>query len=116
MSVRERFESNPVVFGLALVVAGFTAGFAARAYVLPVEVATTNCTIDGLGYLEESHARDIAMLNEQLLRNESSAADRNIIPFDQEKYLAAANRIRGDIAESKKVYLAAIESLRRKCT
>jgi hypothetical protein len=115
MSFKQNFESHPVVFGFGLVLAGFVAGFGARAYVLPVPTSQLSCTVDGLPALEESHSRQISTLNTQLVALESKAADHSLISSYQDEYRKAADRIRIDIDHSNSTYLASLERLSKVC-
>ena len=115
VKIKEQFENHPVPWGISLIVAGFVAGFGARGYVLPVPSTSVGCSIEGLPAIEEAHAKRIAALNQKLLSLESSATDRYLISWDQERFAAAANRIRKDIERSNGVYLSAIASLQKAC-
>lgn len=121
MSFKEKFDNHPVVWGLGLIVIGFGAGFTARSYVLPAPVAVAvptqelNCTVDGLSSLEEARAKELTQMNSQIIQLETRASDHTIIRSYQETYREAANRIRNDIERSDQTYLAAIESLSKKC-
>ena len=121
MSLKANFENHPVVWGLSLIVMGFIAGFGARPYVLSVPAAVPaptkelNCAVDGLSSLEDAHSKELAMLNSQVMQLEAKASDHTLIRSYQEKYSEAATRIRSDIERSNRTYLAAIDSLSKKC-
>jgi hypothetical protein len=115
MGIKETFEGHPVVWGLGLLVAGFVAGFAARAYFLSPSVRTVSCIVEGLEGMENAHSKSIETLNSQLVAVEAKAADHNLINFYQEQYKASADRLRQDIDNANGVYLSAVESLRKRC-
>jgi hypothetical protein len=114
-SLKQRFEEHAVIFCAGLVIAGFFAGFAARAYVLPAASAPISCTIKDLPSLEQGHTQRIAALQASLVELENRASDRDLLSYYQEKYQAAADRIRRDIAAENSVYQATIKALSAKC-
>jgi hypothetical protein len=114
-SLKERFESHPVPWGLGLIVVGFLAGFGARAYVLPVPSKEVSCTVDGLASVEEAHSKEINTLNAELTQLEANAVKESFILPGKDNYKQAADRIRQDIEQSNRTYLAVVESLQKKC-
>lgn len=119
-SLKEKFESHPVVWGLTLLAIGFGAGFAARAY-FPSEMPTRqppaplNCRIEGVDRLEEAHYVRVEAMQKELLKLEESASDRTIIGAYQDKYKEAADRVRKDITIENAAYQSAVQQLSRKC-
>jgi len=119
-TLRDKFESHPVVWGLGLLAIGFGAGFTARAYFLS-EAATKlthapiTCLIEGVDRLEETHHLRVASLQQQLMKLEVSASDRMVIGSDQQKYKEAADRVRQDITSENSSYQATIQKLSKKC-
>jgi hypothetical protein len=120
MSLKEEFESHPVIWGLSLLLAGSTAGFAVRNY-LPWEqeqrplTASTTCRIEGLIGLEEAHAARMGTLQSELVKLESSASDHSLIPSYQDRYKESADRIRQDISIENANYQTAIQTLKKTC-
>ena len=119
-TLKERFESNPVVWGLTLLAVGFGSGFGARAYFGPEKMnpqpaGAVNCRVEGADRLEEAHHARVVALQKELLKIEASASDRNLISNYQDKYKEAADRVRQDIATENTGYLAAIQQLSKKC-
>lgn len=119
MSVKERFESHPVIWGLTMIVVGFVAGFGARGYVIPAPEqpapATATCSVEGLESVEEAHSLRVRALHSQLVELETKASDHNLASAYQTKYLEAAQRLRADIGVENGQYQSTIESLRAKC-
>lgn len=119
-TLKEKFESHPVVWGLTLLTVGFGAGFTARSY-FPSETiskpssAPVNCRVEGADRLEEAHHIRIETLQKQLMKLEAGASDRMLIRSDQDKYKEAADRIRQDIATENSTYRAVIQQLSKKC-
>lgn len=119
-TLKEKFESHPVVWGLTLLAVGFGAGFTARTY-LPSETITkpssapVNCRVEGADRLEEAHHIRMEALQKQLMKLEAGASDRMLIRYDQDKYKEAADRIRQDIATENSTYQAVIQQLSKKC-
>ena len=125
-TVKERFESHPVVWGLGLLLVGFLAGIGTEKYMRPVtptpDVPTTTlpkkvaCTIEGFKELEESYRARMDTLQRQVASMEKNATYGGNIESTQKKYENSANRIRADIKEENKVFSVVIESLRLKCS
>lgn len=127
-SIKERFESHPVVFGLTLLLAGFLAGISFMVFLFPsfsnpVEPplasastpSSVECEIEGLPELTETHDKRIAALQQQLLQFEAQASDRLIISAYQERYLESANRVRADIEAENNALSIAINQLTVRC-
>ncbi|WP_156886027.1 hypothetical protein [Rheinheimera baltica] len=125
MSIKEKFESHPVVFGLSLLAVGFTAGFAARGYFLSefknpeapahtVQKATI-CQVENLAALEGNHGQRVLKLQETLMVLEAKATDEMKISSYQQKYKESAERVRNDIAKENENYQSAIKQLNLRC-
>ncbi len=119
-TLKERFESHPVVWGLALLAVGFVSGFGARGYfasekATPQPAGALNCRVEGADRLAESHHARVGALQKQLLNLEASASDRTLISAYQDKYKEAADRVRQDIATENSAYLAATQQLAKTC-
>lgn len=119
-TLKERFESHPVVWGLALLAVGFGSGFGARGYFVPEKVTpqptgALNCHVEGIDRLAESHHARVGALQKQLLNLEASASDRTLISTYQDKYKEAADRVRQDIATENSAHLAAMQQLSKTC-
>lgn len=118
MSIKEKFESHPVVFGLTLIVIGYVAGFSSRGY-FPSESypaqKLTICQVENINSLENNHGQRILNFQEKLMELERQITDRNIISFYQEKYMESAERIRNDIAKENENYQSAMRQLNLRC-
>ena len=119
-TLKEKFESHPVIWGSTLLIVGFVSGFGARGYFSPEKVnnqsaRTTDCRVEGADRLAESHHIRVEALQKQLLKLEGNASDRILIQSDQDKYKEAANRVRQDIVTENANYQAAIQLLSKKC-
>ncbi len=133
MSFKEKFESHPVIFGCALLISGFVAGFSIRLYVpyglpepkaeiktLVQEVAKSkqpiyDCRLPSLELLQKEHEQRLGKLHDKLLELETKASDDNLIRSYQETYLAGAERIRTDIKNEKSDFISLIEGIALKC-
>lgn len=113
--LKQRFEEHAVIFCAGLVIAGFVAGFAARAYVLPATSPAISCTIKDLPSLEQGHTQRIVAFQTSLVELESRASDKELMSYYQEKYQEAAERVRRDIASENAVYQETIKALSAKC-
>lgn len=125
MSIKESFESHPVVFGLSLLAFGFTSGFTARGY-FPLEFKNTEapthtvqkaiiCQVENLDAVEGNHAQRVLKLQETLMVQEAKATDDTKMSFYQEKYRESAERVRNDIAKENENYQSAIKQLNLHC-
>jgi hypothetical protein len=119
-TLKEKFESHPVVWGLTLLAVGFGAGFTARSYLQSdtspaAPNPTVNCSIEGLDKLEEEHHVRTEALQNQLIKFETKASDHSLISSYQDKYKEAADRIRQDISTENAAYQEAIQQLSVKC-
>jgi hypothetical protein len=120
VSIKDQFESHPVVWGLSLIVAGFIGGFSARGYVpsstvQPLSLGGVTCRVEGLNGVEQAHDGRIAAFQKQLIDLESKASDQTIISAYQDRYKESAERVRHDIAIENAEYQSAVQSLARKC-
>lgn len=119
-TLKEKFESHPVVWGLTLLALGFGAGFAARSYFPSSQTpqqptVPVNCRVEGADRLEETHHLRVDTLQKQLMKLEASASDHGLIGSFQNKYKEAADRVRQDIAVENTTYQVAIQQLAKTC-
>lgn len=118
MSLKSQFESHPVVWGLSLLAIGFTAGFSARAYLLPSAASNaspTICNAIGAEALATGHNTRLQQLQSALSNLESQASDQGNIEAYQERYRASADRIRKDIEQETNSFNASVAALTEKC-
>ncbi len=116
MSLKDKFESSPVVFGLSLVLIGFVAGFTVRGYVLPASPPTVvSCTVNGLDSFTDAHLGQMQPLQSELVRLEALASDRTLILTYQRIAREGAARIRKDIEAEQANYQSALKTLRKSC-
>lgn len=120
MSIKDRFESHPVIWGLSLLCIGFVSGFGVRPYVIPdrsIEPvpSSINCTVAGVETLEQTHNMRMNTLQTQLMKLEASASDHNLIPSYQREYKESADRVRKDINIETSSYKEALQQLKKVC-
>ncbi|MDC5813091.1 hypothetical protein OPW07_25575 [Vibrio europaeus] len=129
MSLKEKFENHPLIFGGTLLISGFVAGFSVRLYVpygLP-ETKTVvqevvkykqpvyDCRLPSLELLQKEHEQRLNKFHDKLLELETKASDDNLIRSYQQTYLAGAERIRTDIETEKSDFKSLIERIEVKC-
>lgn len=126
MSLKEKFENHPAIFGLTLLAVGFASGITVFDFIRPTsepskptkEIIFTkpvNCVIEGVERVESSHGSRVKALLTKLTDFEAKASDQWIIDSYQEKYLQSANRIREDIKSENAAFKDAISILNSKC-
>ena len=129
MSIKDRFEAHPVVWGLTLLAVGSTAGFGFNETIsnkmraCPKEAATKEnapttieCNIVGLDKLVEAHNTRVSTMQNELMNLEAKASDQNLMSIDQSKYKESANRVRNDINGENQIYKDSLSLLEKKCT
>ncbi|MEN5033685.1 hypothetical protein [Pseudomonas sp. TWI929] len=122
-SIKERFESHPLIFGCSLLLTGLLTGVPVAKFLLSGEdqsksvgrSAALECTIDGLPSLAEAHDKRVFAIQGKLLEIEAKATDPSLISSYQEKYLDSAVRVRADIDVENAFYNKSVETLRAKC-
>jgi hypothetical protein len=120
MSLKEKFESHPVIWGIGLIILGFGAGFSARPYftnLVTTEASSKpiTCTVKDIDKVEEAHHSRTMALQNQLMKLEDKASDRSLLSSSQLNYKEAADRVRSDIILENTVYQKTIASLQNKC-
>ena len=121
MSLKEKFESHPVVWGLTLLVIGFVAGFSASEALNLKFVSANNpasqvqCVIEGVDNLSKTHHERVMALQQEIVRLEARASDERIIGSYQIEYKAAADRLRKDISTERAVLDSSLAGLTLKC-
>ncbi|EPF9726046.1 hypothetical protein H8F06_11555 [Vibrio fluvialis] len=127
MSLKEKFESHPVVWGLGLLVVGSVSGYGFNETITakkasekpktevsqPKEIA---CKIEGLEKLSDAHNQRVSTLLKQLVNHESGASDSSLIPSYRQEHKDSAERIRKDIAQENALHKEVVEGLRKKCS
>lgn len=119
-SLKEKFESHPVIWGLSLIILGFLSGFAVRPYLI-IEASreppmqAINCAVVGVDKIEESHNMRMKTLQNQLMKLETSASDHSLISSDQREYKESADRVRQDIVIENASYKETIQTLSKTC-
>ncbi len=101
MNWKARFESHPVIFGLSLLIIGFSAGFTVRDYVIPASASSstvTGCNMDGIATLTKAHNDRLQSLQKELRSMEAEATNLGHIDSNQRIYRDSAERIRKDVA------------------
>ena len=124
MSIKEKFESHPVVWGLGLLFVGSVAGFgfnetiSAKVDGMPSadNAAAVNCEIQGLEKLTETHHSRVSALQAELMKQEAGATDASLIVSYREDHKASAERLRKDIALENLNYKENLSTLEKKCT
>jgi hypothetical protein len=125
MSIKEKFESHPVVFGFTMILVGFAAGFTTKGY-LPFEPNSSEaktytaqkpitCQVENLSALEGNHGQRILNLQKALMEQERKATDELKISSYQEKYKESAERLRKDIGQEYENYQTAMRQLNLRC-
>jgi len=120
ISIKEQFESHPVIWGVSLIILGFVSGFSVRPYLISDSPNITskqpiNCTVTGLDTLEESHNMRIKTLQSQLMKLEDKSSDHNLIGSYQREYQKSADRVRQDISIENTSYKEALQQLSNIC-
>ncbi len=125
-SIKEQFESHPVIWGLGLLFVGSIAGYKFNETLttktqiqkpqlekpVPKEVS---CKIEGLEKLSESHHIRVSALQSQLMKHESSASDRTLAPSYRQENKDSAERIRKDITTENDIFRVNVDSLEKGC-
>jgi len=125
-TIREKFESHPVVFGGSLLITGLLAGVAVMKFIPASQQTLTKnsifssdisikCTVDGLPSFSNAHNHRVVLMQEKLMELETQASDRDIIPSYQVKYLESSNRLRKDIDTENTIFKDAVRELDAKC-
>lgn len=121
MSLKEKFESHPAVWGLSLIVIGFIAGFgASEALNLKLvgsisSFGQVQCVVEGVENLSEAHHERVMALQQEIVRLEAKASDERIIGSYQREYKAAADRLREDVSTERTVLDSSLATLALKC-
>lgn len=121
VSIKDNFESHPVVWGLTLVCVGFISGFGVSE-TLNFKLIDTNragsqieCVVDGVESLSKAHHERVKALQQEILRLENHASDQSIINSYQREYKAAADRLREDVATEREALNSSLNNLELKC-
>jgi len=125
-SIKEQFESHPVIWGLSLLFFGSIAGYGfnetitAKAQTPKPQLEITapkevGCKIEGLGKLTESHHVRVAALQAQLMKHESGASDGTLLPSYRQENKDSAERIRRDIITENEVFNENVANLDKGC-
>lgn len=129
MSIKEKFENHPVIFGLTLMAIAFGIGIKADDFLngkneRVVEQKTKEnayqrvvykCDITGLSELQKAHNTRLEVLQSQLLEFETKASDDKIITSYQDKYLESAKRVRDDMKTENNEFRELVKTLETKC-
>ncbi|MFR0713658.1 hypothetical protein ACLUS7_01235 [Enterobacterales bacterium BD_CKDN230030183-1A_HGKHYDSX7] len=122
MSFKSKFESHPVVFGLGLIVIGFTAGFASRGYLpglataVPETAATIKaCNLEGAAELTKAHNIRLQNLRESLAFYEQQSSRFSNTLNEQERYKESGARVRQDISQELEIFKASVSTLSKVC-
>lgn len=121
VSLKEKFESHPVVWGLTLLVIGFATGFGASETVNLKLVGTNNrtgqvqCVIEGLDNLSKAHHERVMALQQEIVRLEAKASDERVLYSYQREYKEAAERLRDDVSTERAVLDFSLAGLALKC-
>ena len=123
-SVKETFENHPVVFGCALVITGFIAGYKVYPELHPKQQKpvvkiekvreVVSCEVIGFETLEKHHHSRLSVLQNQLMSLESDAADKKNA-FYKYEYSEAAQRVREDIKVQINNYEKSLSTLNATC-
>lgn len=125
-SIKEQFESHPVIWGLGLLLVGSIAGYGfnetitakAQTQKPPLEKTApkeVGCKIEGLEKLTESHHVRVAALQAQLMKHESGASDGTLLHLYRQENKDSAERVRRDIATENEVFKENIANLDKGC-
>lgn len=109
---KEIFENHPIPWGIGLLASGFVAGITVHQYFQGSSTGAS-CSIEGISALEQTHSRNLEILNQKLVGLEDDAT--NPILYNRELKLAAASRIRKDIERLSQSHQVAISLLRKRC-
>jgi hypothetical protein len=122
MSLKEKFENNPAIWGASLFGAGFllavglltqfdfNSGGAGSARSTSQSLLAVSKQIEEL---TAKHNERLAELQAKLLENEKEATYGGNIESYQKNYVAAADRIRKSISEENESYAKQLEQLAR---
>jgi len=125
-SIKEQFESHPVIWGLGLLFVGSIAGYGFNETITtkaqtqnpefeksaPKEVS---CKIEGLEKLTESHHIRVTALQTQLMKHESGASDGTLMHSYRQENKDSANRIRQDISIENEIFKESVSALEKGC-
>lgn len=119
-TLKEKWESNSVIFVAGLMGAAFAAGFGVRIFVPDFAVPRASsgvltCKYEGLDAVEQAHTARIEPLFSKLREFEKEANYGGHLEYVQDRYMASANRIRGDIDAENANYQSALKTLSRDC-
>jgi hypothetical protein len=129
LSIKEKFENHPVIFGLTLMAIAFGVGIKADDFLNGKnerigeqntkenadERVVYKCDITGLSELQKAHNTRLEVLQSQLLEFETKASDDKIITPYQDKYLESAKRVRDDIKTENNEFRELVKTLETKC-
>ena len=125
-SIKEQFESNPIIWGLGLLCVGSIAGYGFNETIsnkiapqktqvekaIPQEIS---CKIEGLEKLAEAHHGRVSALQAQLMKHESGASDGTLIPTYRQENKDSAKRIRDDISIENVTFEKNVTALEKSC-
>lgn len=121
MSLKEKFESHPVVWGLSLIIGGFVAGYSVCQSLKDNSFGTNNhagqiqCGFEGIESLSKAHHERVMALQKEILRLEAKASDDNIFTSYQREYKNAADRLRNDVNDERISLDSSLKNLALKC-
>lgn len=121
VSIKERFESHPVVWGLTLIVGGFISGYSVSQALNGKSVGVNDhagqvqCAVEGIESLSNAHNERVMALQKEILRLEAKASDDSLISVYQDKYAAAADRLRADVTAERITLDSSLKNLALKC-
>ncbi|EHD7131467.1 hypothetical protein ACSVJV_003622 [Vibrio cholerae] len=128
-SIKEKFESHPVIFGSFLLIVGFSAGYKVYPELHPISEQeklepivkvekvreVIGCEVVGFETLQKNHHNRLSVLQRQLMQLESDAADKNNYVYSN-GYRDAAKRVRDDITVQTRDYEKSLSMLRAVCS